>query len=145
MWHLARAIHKHRLALCQWLQHNSSPWEESNSHVILTMRIRHHIPCALYRRPACNAIRRLGDGRHLMLRQTVWGSVRAAWTVRNTRMFLRKLELLLMHYGSLLIRTYGGSPSVTVDRRKLNPFSPLLEGFMRLSCYSTSEILQMLS
>jgi len=35
----------------------------------------------------CNAIRRLGDGQRVILRQRVRGSVRAVRAVRNTRVF----------------------------------------------------------
>jgi hypothetical protein len=35
----------------------------------------------------CNATRRLGDGKRVLLRQRVRGSVRAVRAVRNTRVF----------------------------------------------------------
>ena len=42
MWLSTGKRHIHLQALCKWLQHNCSPWEECNTHVVLMMRIRHH-------------------------------------------------------------------------------------------------------
>jgi hypothetical protein len=47
----AEERHKHCQALCKRLVHNCNPCEECNIHVVLIVRIRHHIPHANYRKP----------------------------------------------------------------------------------------------
>jgi hypothetical protein len=43
----------------------------------------------------CNATRRLGDGKHVILHQRVRGSVRAVRAVRNTRVFLTETRVVV--------------------------------------------------
>ena len=42
MWWSTKERHTHCQALCKLLQHNCSPCEECNTHVVLMVRIRHH-------------------------------------------------------------------------------------------------------
>jgi len=42
----------------------------------------------------CNATRRLGDGKRVILRQRVRGSVRAVRAVQNTRVFLTETRVV---------------------------------------------------
>jgi len=114
MWLSAEERHKHRQALCKGLLHDCNPCDECNRHVVLMVRIRHHVPDAKSRKPdagvasviynatcrknkrdgiiaagreVCNATRRLSDGSRLILRQSVRGSVRAVRAIRNTQVF----------------------------------------------------------
>jgi len=114
MWLSAEEKHKHRQALCKQLLQNWNPCEECDIRVVLMLRIRHHIPDALHRKPdagaasviynatcrknkrhgiiaiareVCNVTCRLGDGWRLICCQRVQGSVRAVRAVQNTRVF----------------------------------------------------------
>jgi hypothetical protein len=114
MWLSAEERHKHCQALCKWLLHNCDTCKECNIHVVLMVRIRHHIPDAKQRKPdarpasviyyttrrkikrcgiiaaareVCNVTRRLGDRSRLILCQRVRDCVRAVRAVQHTRVF----------------------------------------------------------
>jgi len=83
MWLSAEERHNHRQALCDRLQHNCSPCNECDTHVVLMVCI----PGAKRWRSVCNATHRLCDGKRVTLCQTVRGSFRAVSAVSNTCVF----------------------------------------------------------
>ena len=94
MWYMAGARLLHRKVLCEWLRHNGSPCDECNTHVVLMLRIRHSILGATYKRYVCNATRCFGEGKHLILRQRVRGSITAVRVIRNAWTFLMETGLV---------------------------------------------------
>jgi len=114
MWHSAAERHK-------WLQCNRCPCTECNRHVVLMVRIRHHIPNAMYRKgdsgaasvngiiynaTGCKTMKHgmkvaagevskatphLCDGSCVILHHRVRGFVRA---IRNTRVFLTETRFV---------------------------------------------------
>ena len=94
MWLSAEERHKHHQALCRQLQHDCTPCEECNTHVILMLHILHHRPGAKYRKEVFNASCYLTEGKHIILRQKVRGSVIAVRAVRNTRVFLMETRVV---------------------------------------------------
>ena len=94
MWLSAEPRHIHRQTLCKLLQHNCSPCEECNTCVVLMVPIDHRILGANYRRNISNVTRHLGDGKHVILRQIVRGSVRAVRAVRNTQVFMTESRVI---------------------------------------------------
>jgi hypothetical protein len=84
----AKERHKYHLALCKWLQHNCSPGGECNTRVVLMVCICRCILVPKSRWYVCNPTCPLGDRKHGISRQRVWGFVRAGRAVLNSWMFL---------------------------------------------------------
>ena len=83
MWLSAEERHKHCQLLCKWLQHNCIPCKQCNTRVVLMVGI----PGKKEWKKVCNATHCQGDGKCVILRQRVRGSIRPVRAVRNPRVF----------------------------------------------------------
>lgn len=94
MYHSAGEWHSHCQALCTALLHNSSPWGEYYTCVVLMVYICHYIPAAKYGQYPSKVTHLLGDGQCVLLHQCGRGSISALRADHNAWVFLTETRVV---------------------------------------------------